>query len=343
MAGENTAGAAAAYTLDRLQRWLDGERMSLWETRRQPPRNHPGPLSPEERRDLATSLGREGFDKKACTALQSEGLCPFNPETAKSLEALHPRSLPPAVTPLQDLPLAPEIVPELVARCLRAFPAETAPGPTGLRVQHLRDACVAGGTDALLTQLAAVVSLVSQGIAPTTIAPVLAGAGLVALPKPSGGVRPIAVGELLRRLVGKCLMASVREEARHYFWPSQVGVGVKGGAEKAVHTVRAWMQRNSSSSQKVLVKLDFANAFNCVSRQVALREVVSLRPSFLVWPVLPPGVTKCPAACGLVLSLWSPRLEYSKATLSGPCSLLQPSTHWPAHCGPRAWTWPSTT
>ena len=284
--GRKHRRAAAAYTLDRLQRWLDGERMSLWETRRQPPRNHPGPLSPEERRDLATSLGREGFDKKACTALQSEGLCPFNPETAKSLEALHPRSLPPAVTPLQDLPLAPEIVPELVARCLRAFPAETAPGPTGLRVQHLRDACVAGGTDALLTQLAAVVSLVSQGIAPTTIAPVLAGAGLVALPKPSGGVRPIAVGELLRRLVGKCLMASVREEARHYFWPSQVGVGVKGGAEKAVHTVRAWMQRNSSSSQKVLVKLDFANAFNCVSRQVALREVAAKFPGlarFATW------------------------------------------------------------
>jgi len=46
-----------------------------------------------------------------------------------------------------------EIVPELLARSLRAFPAETAPGLT----------------DALLTQLATVVSLVSQGMAPTTI------------------------------------------------------------------------------------------------------------------------------------------------------------------------------
>eukprot|EP00435_Cladocopium_sp_Y103_P013268 s4238_g3.t1 len=179
----------------------------------------------------------------------SEHLCPFNTETARSLEALHPKSALPAVTPLQDLPLAPEVVPELVARCLRSFPAETAPAPTGLRVQHLRDACVAGGTDVFLTQLAAVVSLVSQSMAPATIAPVLAGAGLAALPKPCGGVRPIAVGELLRRLVGKCLMTLVRDEARQYFWPSQVGVGVKGGAEKAGHTVRAWMQRNSSSCE----------------------------------------------------------------------------------------------
>ena len=285
MAGENTAGLQRPIPLTVCRGGLTGSAWVCGRPVASPLATTLGRCPPEERRDLATSLGREGFDKKACTALQSEGLCPFNPETAKSLEALHPRSLPPAVTPLQDLPLAPEIVPELVARCLRAFPAETAPGPTGLRVQHLRDACVAGGTDALLTQLAAVVSLVSQGMAPTTIARVLAGAGLVALPKPSGGVRPIAVGELLRRLVGKCLMASVREEARHYFWHSQVGVGVKGGAEKAVHTVRAWMQRNSSSSQKVLVKLDFANAFNCVSRH-ALREVAAKFPGlarFATW------------------------------------------------------------
>ena len=238
--------------MDRLQRWLDGERLGLWDTRRQPPRGRPAPLSPEERRDLAT----------------------------------HPKSPPAPVTPLQDLPLAPEIGPEVVARCLRAFPAETAPGPSGLRVQHLRDACVAGSTDAFLAQLAGVVSVLSQGMAPSTVAPVLAGAGLVALPKPTGGVRPIAVGELLRRLVGKCLMTLVRDEARQYFWPAQVGVGVKGGAEKAVHAVRAWIERNRSAPRKVLVKLDFTNAFNCISRQVALREVAAHFPGlarFATW------------------------------------------------------------
>ena len=44
--------------------------------------------------------------------------------------------------------------------------------------------------------------------------------------------------------------------------------------------------RNSFLSQKVLVKLDFANAFNCVSRQVALREVAAKFPGlarFATW------------------------------------------------------------
>ena len=86
-------------------------------------------------------------------ALISTYILPCNlkvctPSTLKltaSLEALHPQSFPPPVTPWQDLFLVAEIVPELLARSLRAFPAETAPGLT----------------DALLTQLAAVVSLVS--------------------------------------------------------------------------------------------------------------------------------------------------------------------------------------
>ena len=95
--------------------------------------------------------------------------------------------------------------PELVSRSLQAFPADTAPGPT--------EGCTVGGGEALLAQLTAVVQLLAQGRAPAFVAPVLAGAGLVALPKPSGGARPIAVGELLRRLTGKCLMALVREEA----------------------------------------------------------------------------------------------------------------------------------
>ena len=49
----------------------------------------------------------------------------------------------------------------------------------------------------------------------------MAGAALVAVPKPKGGVsvRPIAIGEVLRRLTGKCLL--VKDEAKQHFWPAQ--------------------------------------------------------------------------------------------------------------------------
>ena len=269
--GKRHAKAAAAFTRDRIQRWLEGERLSLWASRPSPKRKPHGAPSAAERRDMATSLGREGFDKKACAALLSKGLCPPTAENAQVLEALHPSRPSPAARALQELPVP------LVARCLRAFPAETAPGPSGLRAQHLRDACVAGCHDALIVQLTAVLNVMVQGRAPPCVAPVVAGAGLVALTKPNGGLRPIAVGELLRRLAGKCLVNVVREDAGSYFWASWCS------REKAVHTVRAWAERRAGSSQKVLVKLDFANAFNSVQRDAVLQQVVDHFPALSRW------------------------------------------------------------
>ena len=276
--GRRHSKAAGAYTLDRLHRWQEGDRLGLWESR--PTRRSASGQRPsaEQRRVLATSLAREGFDRKACAALVSNGLCAPTTETLEALWALHPQQPPPMVPELNDLPLAPE-----VARCLRAFPADTAPGPSGLRVQHLKDACIAGSQEAFFSHLAAVVTLLAQGRAPDFVAPVLAGAGLVALPKPKGGVRPIAVGEILRRLTGKCLMTTVRDEARSYFYPAQLGVAVPGGVEQAIHTARAWYDWHQCSNQKVALKLDFSNAFNTVRREVVLSTLSTNFPSLSRW------------------------------------------------------------
>ena len=282
--GRQHRKAVAAYTLDRLQRWQSGKRMSLWDSR-PPPRKLHGPApAPDQRQALAISLGREGFDRKACAALQSGGLCPPTPAMAQALEALHPQvPAAGAPRPMHELPLAGEVSPDLVARCLRGFPAETAPGPSGLRVQHLKDACLPGNSDGFLSQLTSVVGLLAQGRAPSSVAPVLAGAGLVALPKPGGGARPIAIGEILRRLTGKCLLQLVRDDARAFFWPAQVGVAVPGGAEVAIHTVRSWAERHAGSRAKVLVKLDFRNAFNSINRDAVLNQTLAHFPPLARW------------------------------------------------------------
>ena len=69
--------------------------------------------------------------------------------------------------------------------------AASPPGPSGLRVQHLRDTCAPSSSKALLEHLAAVLNLLAQGQASLTAAATLAGAGLVAIPMPHGGVRPV--------------------------------------------------------------------------------------------------------------------------------------------------------
>ena len=213
----------------------------------------------------------------------SQGLCEHSPATVAALQDLHPNSAAPTVPVLDDLPLAPLLDSEDVTQALRTFPADTAPGPTGLRVQHLREALGDGRGAGLLDQLTAVVNLLAQGRACSSVAPLLAGAGLVAIPKPSGGARPIAVGELLRRLTAKCLMHVVRAEARDYLWPAQAGVAVQGGAEAAVHALRAWVGRNAGSHDAAVVKIDFQNAFNTISRDAVLREAGEQFPALARW------------------------------------------------------------
>ena len=281
--GRKHAKAAASYTLDRLKRWEEGERLELWVSRQMPQQGPRRPLSDAERRDLATSLAREGFDSKACSALLATGLARETAETTAALQNLHPQQPAPDTPPVHELPPAPQLVPDVVAKALRSFPAASAPGPSGLRVQHLREACTPGTAAGLLEQLAAVVNLLASGHACPEVAPVLAGAGLVAVPKPKGGVRPIAIGEILRRLTGKCLMSHVRASAQEHFFPAQLGVAVPAGTEVAVHTVRAWMDRHSCSTGKVLLKLDFENAFNRVSRSQVLACTRSHFPALARW------------------------------------------------------------
>lgn len=121
--------------------------------------------------------------------------------------------------------------------------------------------------------LAEVVQLLVRGDAPLEIAPHMAGAALHALPKPGGDVRPIAVGETLRRLASKCLCQAVREPAQRWLSPLQLGVAVSLGAEAAVHTARNWFHRNSGHANKAFLTIDFENAFNSVDRAAMLREV----------------------------------------------------------------------
>ena len=305
--GRKHAKAVAAYTLDRLQRWESGERAGLWESRRPPLPPSGRERTANQRKELATGLAREGFDSKACAALLADGLCAETPATIAALQQLHPTQPNPAVPPFHELCPGPLVEPDMVAKALRSFPAASAPGPSGLRVQHLRDACSPGTIGTLHQHLAAVVALLANGQACEAVAPVLCGAHLVAVPKPKGGVRPIAIGELLRRLTGKCLMSQLHTSARQHFFPAQVGVAVSGGAEAAVHAVRAWLDRHSHSQNKVLLKLDFENAFNTISRDHVLSAVRSHFPALARWTAwcygtassLQFGTTILQSACGV--------------------------------------------
>ena len=106
-------------------------------------------------------------------------------------------------------------------------------------------------------------------------------ANLTALRKKDGGIRPIAVGNVFRRLASKIAAKRVIPELRRQLPPVQLGVGVNGGCEAAAHAVRAFVQSSVVPENNVLIKLDMQKAFNTVRRDHFLEVCSSRAPSIL--------------------------------------------------------------
>ena len=105
----------------------------------------------------------------------------------------------------------------------------------------------------------------------------------MAFVKAGGGLRPIAIGETIRRLVSKCCCEATTEEAKVIFGPLQVGVATQGGAEASVHAVRKLAQEFGDDPGKIMLKVDFSNAFNMVDRTVMLAQVFEKLPGWYRW------------------------------------------------------------
>jgi hypothetical protein len=127
----------------------------------------------------------------------------------------------------------------------------------------------------LLKQLTALINLMLSGQVNADIVPVLYGANLIALAKKDGGIRPIAVGFTFRRLASKLCCRKFSERLTKVFKPRQLGFGIKGGCEAAVHAARTFLSR---PGYEVFVKVDVKNAFNSVDRGALLAEAKKVLP-----------------------------------------------------------------
>jgi hypothetical protein len=163
---------------------------------------------------------------------------------------------------------------EDIEKAIRSFPAGSSGGFDGLRPQHLKDLTSASARTAgqhLLTTLVSFANICLAGRVPLEVRPVFFGASLCALNKKGGGVRPIAVGCTLRRLIAKAACYNVKNKALNKLTLHQLGFGTPLGGEATVHAARCYVEHLSIG--KAILKLDFSNAFNSISRNVLLSYV----------------------------------------------------------------------
>ena len=158
-----------------------------------------------------------------------------------------------------------------MVKVIRSFPKSSAEGPDGLRPQRFKDMLSERGSQDILPALTSFVHLVLEGRTPATIRPFFFGTNLIK------GIRPIAVSCTLHCLVAKIAGNKVMKEMGILLAPWQLGFGVKGGEEAAVHAVRLYLQ--DPDLGKAVLKLNIRNIFNTIHRDWMLNAVSEHAPT----------------------------------------------------------------
>ena len=120
-------------------------------------------------------------------------------------------------------------------KTIRSFPRGSAARRDGFSSQFFVDLLDCNPPEKSLMFLKAEQTLFNiflAGKAPDIISEFVYSAPLIPLNKPDGSIRPIAVGEVHRRLVSKMAAAFAKKKyTKAYLEPLQVGVGTRCGAE----------------------------------------------------------------------------------------------------------------
>ena len=98
---------------------------------------------------------------------------------------------------------------------------------------------------------------------------------LIPLEKKGNDVRPIGVGEVLRRIVGKSVVGVIKPDILESAGSLQLCAGHMSGCEAAVHAMTEIYEDASSDG---LLLVDAANAFNALNRNVLLHNIAYLCP-----------------------------------------------------------------
>jgi Reverse transcriptase (RNA-dependent DNA polymerase) len=188
--------------------------------------------------------------------------CPPPAErTLAALRALHPDTDRPAVrAPLEDIPPAPTITMTAHAvhrrrwRCRQG--REGFPGFYASLCERDLTPCVARcfGT----AKHVSILKNAARGVA--------------------GGLRPRAVGTVLRRLASILVLHKALTLAADNLLPNQVSIVAAAGTDILVHGFREKLEQFGHDPEKVALRVDAANAFNAVSRAEILERVCEHAP-----------------------------------------------------------------
>ena len=210
------------------------------------------------------------------TEYNKGGILDLTPEVRSSLDAKHPKAQPaspdvllrgetPAINPILF-----ECLTDVTIRNT-ALAIQGAAGPSMADSYVWRRMLVSfkAASNELCGAVADVARrLATEHVDPLGIKPLLNNR-LIPLDK-NPGVRPIGIGETLRRIIGKAVMTVLKKDIMLAAGVTQVCAGHPAGCEAAIHALRNIFQDMDTDA---VLLIDADNAFNRLNRTVALHNV----------------------------------------------------------------------
>lgn len=219
---------------------------------------------------------------KAASLLTSSGIHKWSPEIQQKILELHPRYS------VEDLDLSKKdsirLTTDDVNNAIFNTNKNSAAGPDGFNVMYLRNFSQQTNYEAwekFLSVFTDYLNLFVLGKTPNSIGPFFSGANITPLKKgdDGAGVRPIAVGNIPRRIIGKATAKVASRTSLGDFSGIQFGVGIACPTEAIIHALNFFVEKHKDNEGYVLCKVDFKNAFNEVSRKEMHRQVNEKTPS----------------------------------------------------------------
>ena len=168
-----------------------------------------------------------------------------------------------------------KLTPDVIRMC--ALQTEGAAGPSGLDAMNWRPLCTAFGekSNDLCSAIAKfAVRISTKYIDPAGLMSYTA-CRLIPLNK-CPGVRPIGIDEVLRRIIGKAIMRTIKQDLQAAVGSLQLCAGQDAGCEAAVHAMSSIF---SEDNTKAMLFVDASNAFNSLNRQFTLLNSEAICPS----------------------------------------------------------------
>jgi len=220
-----------------------------------------------------------------------EGVLPLTDETMKQLREKHPAAKEAKLGSLLFGPIddvQPVIFQQIDGEMIReaALRTKGSGGPSGIDALGFRRmlACKSfkKSSEHLCQAIATLTRrLCGDLINPCTIEPIMA-CRLIPLDKGNGAVRPIGVGEVIRRISGKCVTKVLKGDVIEASGCLQVCAGHPCGGEAAIHAMRTIFEADDTDA---VLLIDATNAFNSLNRAAALHNLRVVCPTISTYAI----------------------------------------------------------